>query len=632
MKIFLFPLIAGALAGWAVDEPSTNLTVTVTATPIVQSESVSRTGAETAIVTRHQLAKLNAQDLQTALRQIPGVAISRYAPIGSYGGAQGGSVYIRGLGTGRPGGEIRTYTDGAPRESGVWGHPLMDAMPVDFADAITVHKNPQPQSFPGTFGAVDVETRRRRTEGCEGEIDTAYGRFNTLLSSAQAGVKEGPVDAYGGLAYKYSEGARRHNSAEMENAFARVGTDLSDHEHLGFVYQRTESWVEDPGEKHAPTPIHDRFDLATDLYTVRFDTERDTLKGHSLVYFEHGAIEWRKDHLTEGNLQSPAGTADTTWLNWGFRNSYDWEVVEHLILSGALDVVDEGGHTENERFDTGAQVFGFKARFVSVAPYLGARYEIPLTEEWTLTPSLGSRYYFHEVYDDEWGPCAALTLAREEDLQFFVNGSRGVHYPGIYTRAVADDFAKGTLDAETMNSASGGVKVKADDQLDLLATVFHTDVDNRIDKTATGYVNSGALRATGLETSAHLYPTEDLSFFLGGTFTNPETSDPSRLPRWTFSAGGSWKICDWLRWDLDGQYIGSMNSHTVRVASERDDLRRLDDAFIFNTRLAVPLKSFSRFDGDIYLSLENLTNQHYEYYPGYEMPGVMVYTGVKFKF
>ena len=89
-------------------------------------------------LTREQVALLNAQDIQTALRQVPGVTIWRYSPIGSYGGAQGGSVYIRGLGTARPGGEVRVYTDGAPRESGMWGHPLMDSMPIDFAESIAV--------------------------------------------------------------------------------------------------------------------------------------------------------------------------------------------------------------------------------------------------------------------------------------------------------------------------------------------------------------------------------------------------------------------------------------------------------------------------------------------------------------
>lgn len=624
---------AAASAAFAATNEVANLgVVSVTASPVTQSETVEKDGAEIVTLSRAQLGELNAQDLQTALRQVPGVAISRYSPIGSYGGGQGGSVYIRGQGTGRPGGEIRMYTDGVPRESGVWGHPLMDSVPVDFADAVSVHKNPQPGRYAGTFGAVDVETHRRREEGWEGEIELAYGRFDTLLSSLSAGMKEGAFDAYAGLSYKYSGGAREHGSAELETAFARVGADLSETERLSFVYQRTDSWVEDPGVKRGATPKYDRFDLATDLYTVRFDTDRDWIKGFSLVYFEHGAIEWRKDHLTDGVPASPAGTADTTWLNWGARNRYEISPIEEFTLVAALDVADEGGHTANTRFSDNRRVFGYKARFVSVAPYAGAFGDIALGDDWTLTPSAGARAYVHDVYSNEWGPEAALKLVWREDIEFFANASRGVHYPGIYVRAVADDFAKRTLDAETMDYVSGGVKARLDEALDAIVTVFHSEVSDRIDRTATTYVNSGDMRASGVEASVHWRPVDDVAFFFGGAWTSAETHPVSRLPEWTFTAGGAWKICEWLKWSLDGQYIGSMHAYSVRAEADRAAPGKVGDAFVFNTRLAVPLESFLPVAGEFYVSLENFTNRHYEYYPGYPMAGVMGYVGVRVRF
>ena len=624
--------VALPLAVRAEEGIGTNLTVVVTATPITHEETVSKDGAETVTIGRTQLAALNAQDLQTALRQVPGVTISRYAPVGSYGGGQGGSVYVRGVGTGRPGGEVRMYVDGAPRESGVWGHPLMDSVPVDFAEAVSVHKNPQPGHYPGTFAAVDVTTRRRETPGEEAEVDLAYGRFNTLVGAASAGAKEGVVDAYAGMAYKYSEGARPHGSAEMKNAYGRVGVDLSETERLAFIYQRTDSWVEDPGEKHGTRPVYDRFDLATDLYTVRFDTDREALKGFSLIYFEHGAIEWKKDHLSDGNPSSPAGFADTTWLNWGFRNRYDWNVWQDLWLTGAFDVADEGGHTANTRLADNRRVFGFKGRFVTVSPYLGARYDVHLDEDWTLTPSVGARYAFHDLYDDAWAPDAALTLDWRETVSFYVNGSRGVHYPGVYTRAVAADYARDTLDAEVMNYLAGGAKVALDESLDVLVTVFHTDAQNRIDKTARGYVNAGGMRATGVELSAHGRLTDDLAFFAGLTYTNPETAPVSRLPRWTATAGGTWTICPYLKWTLDGQFIDRMYAYSVRASSDAADLTELKEGVLINTRLSVPLESFSPVAGELFVALENLADRNYEYYPGYPMDGIMWYVGTRIQF
>ena len=285
-------LAAAATRAAATNEVVALPPVVVTASPVTQAESVSKDGAESVLVAREQLALLNAQDLPTALRQVPGVTISRYSPIGSYGGAQGGSVYVRGLGTARPGGEVRMYTDGAPRESGMWSHPLMDSMPIDFAESVRVQKSPHPARYSGTFGAVDVETRRRRAPGHEAEVDLVYGGYNTFLSAGSAGLKEGPVDAYGGMSYKYSDGYRDHNTSILKSAFGRLGADLSEHERVGFVYQRTDSKVEDPGEIGKPTPRTDRFDLATDLYTLRFDTERENLSCFLLVSFVRGVIVW----------------------------------------------------------------------------------------------------------------------------------------------------------------------------------------------------------------------------------------------------------------------------------------------------------------------------------------------------
>ena len=606
--------------------------VTVVASPVTQEESVAKDGADATTISRAQLAQLNAQDLQTALRQVPGVTISRYAPIGSYGGAQGGSVYLRGMGTARPGGEVRMHTDGVPRGSGMWSHPLMDSMPIDFAESVSVQKSPHPARYSDTFGAVDIETRRRREQGYEGEADLAYGRYNTFLSAGSAGFKEGPVDAYGGMSYKYSDGLRDHNMSILKSAFGRVGADLSDNEHIGFVYQRTDSKVEDPGEEKRPTPRTDRFDLDTDLYTLRFDTERENIKGYSLLYFERGKIDWWQDDLCKTPAGAMDGNAHTEWLNFGFRNFYDWNAWEHLWITGGFDLADEYGETETRNVKNDKVPFKANGRLDTISPYLGVRYDFRLNDDWTLTPSIGSRYYIHTKYDNEWSPDAALTLDWQERVQLFVNGSRGVHYPGVYTRAVSSDYARDTLTAETMDYVSGGTKIALGETADILVTVFHTDARNRIDKTAKGYLNAGGMRATGVELSGHWRPTDDLAFFAGLTYTNPETSPVSRLPEWMATAGGTWKICDYLTWTLDGQFIDEMCAYSVRSSEDAADLRELDAGFLLNTRLAVPLKSFTPFGGEIYLALENLTNSHYAYYPGYPMDGILWYLGCKFKF
>ena len=263
---------------------------------------------------------------------------------------------------------------------------------------------------------------------------------------------------------------------------------------------------------------------------------------------------------------------------------------------------------------------------------MGARYDFRLSDDWTLTPSVGSRGYFHSQYDGEWAPDAALTLDWRGKAKAFATASRGVHYPGVYTRAVAADYARDTLDAEVMNYLAGGAKVALDESLDVLATVFHTDVQNRIDRTARGYVNAGGMRATGVELSAHWWPMDDLALFAGLTYTNPETAPVSRLPRWTATAGGTWTVCPYLKWTLDGQFIDRMYAYSVRDSRESSDLVELKEGLLVNTRLAVPLESFTPVAGEVFVALENLTDRDYEYYPGYPMDGIMWYVGCRLKF
>jgi len=611
----------------SVSNTVTGVEIVVTASPITDFERVTKDGANSAVVGRQQIERLSATDLPTALRQVPGVSISRYSPVGAYGGAQGGSVYVRGAGTARPGGEVKIYTDGVPRESGVWSHPLMDIVPIDFAESVTVAKNPQPQNYPGTFGAVNIETKRRYDQGHEGEMAVTYGRFNTLISSASVGGKIDLFDYYAGTAYKYSEGAREHGEAELKSAFARTGWDITSEDHLSYIFLYTDNWVRDPGPKGKPTPQRDQFNTRTDTHIVRLESDHETLKGYSLVYYEDGKIGWHKDHLTDGVLASPPGYSNTDWDNYGFRSLYDI-LIDQLTLTASLDMGSEGGETENILEATAKRVWGYSGRFFTAAPYVGARYDFELGQEWTLTPSAGARYYVSSEFNDEVAPCTALTLSRD-GLAFFVSYARGAHYPGIYMRGISPATWR-SLTAETLDTTEAGFHLDLGEQAAIHSSVFHTEVENRMDSTPSGYLNTGSMRADGAELSLHLYPLKDLTLFAGGTYTDPETPPVSRLPALTTSAGASYQIVRYVRWDLDAEYVSSQYGYSMRTVNP--GLEKIDSYLVFNTRISLDLQAFCELKGELYIAAENITNQHYEYFPDYPMPGIMWYTGMKMKF
>ena len=140
--------------------------VVVTGTPIIEENGLTPLAGQFTVVTQEQITELNAQDLQSALRETPGVVVTHYDPVGSFGGGQGGAVFIRGMGASRPGAEIQLSIDGIANFNSLWTHPLLDMLSVDIAQRIDVYKGAQPVLYGNmAFGVVDVTTKRQTDPG-----------------------------------------------------------------------------------------------------------------------------------------------------------------------------------------------------------------------------------------------------------------------------------------------------------------------------------------------------------------------------------------------------------------------------------------------------------------------------------
>lgn len=626
LALFLSALCAAA------DETNTVAVlepVVVTASPVAKEERFTPDGADVTLVGADQTARLSAQDLPTALRLVPGVSVSRYSPIGAYGGAQGGSVYVRGTGESRPGSSLAVFQDGVPAVGSFFSHPLLDLNPVDFAESVEVTKTPRPRTVPNSFTAIDLTTWRPREEGFAGEADLAYGRFSTLIGSAKAGVKDGPVDVAAGAAYRYSEGKRDHSMAELRNAFARGGVELTEADYLSFIYRRAESKVQDPGAKGEPTPVRDQFETDMDSYALRLDSDREWMKGRSLVYVTDGRIRWHKDHISDTNRASPPGWSKTDWQTWGYRGLYDFIAGDATFSLGFDEMVERGRtRTVNER--TGLRTWspGEKHQFLA-SPYAAARYDFHVADGWTLTPSAGARYHFMSDLHGEWAPSAAVSLG-SDGFGVFASCARGVHYPGLVFRANTAAWDK--IDAETMDTFTLGARAKPCEWLSVHASVFRNEIDDRFDLDAAGqYHNASDLKATGFELTVRATPTDDLALYAGATYTAAETHPVSRLPEATGTIGASWRLLSHLHLDADVQYSSSMYAYTVRSA-DPSDLAKVPCYWTANVRLACDLEAFSPLRGEVYVAGENIFNRDYEYFPGYEMPGAMVYAGCRLKF
>ena len=612
----------------AAQASNSNITeILVTASPITAYETVREDGGSVSVVGRKQIERQDARELSTALRSVPGVTISRFDPLGAYGGAEGGSIYIRGEGAGRPGSEVKIYSDGIPRESGIWAHPLLDIVPIDFADSISVSKGPQPQAYAGTFGAVDIQSLRREKPGYETEINAGYGSYQTWLGSLMTGGKINWFDYYGGAYHKESQGYRAHSAANLDGQYLRLGGDLSDENHLAYILNRTDNWVLDPGRIDQPTPVRDRFATETLTQGLRLDTHSDAVQGFALLYLDDGKIRWDKDHLTSAT-NSPAGSSDTDWDNFGFRSLYDVPI-DKFTMSAGLEAGSEGGESKNTTL-SGKVPFQFEGHFKTVAPYLGARYAIPVKDV-TVTPSVGSRYYISSEFDNEIAPCAALT-ATKGNVTAFLSQSRGVNYPGVYvigTSASTQD----QLEAEVLDNTEGGIHWDFSHLAALQSSVFHMYGNNLLELTPNGLLNVGKKAVDGWETSLHITPWERLSFFAGLTLLHSEYDKTPRTPKVSTSAGISLKVLPHVKLDLDAEYVGNQYAYNGRSGTPApEDLEEIDGYLVANAKVTLDLTTWTKLQSELYVSIENLTDESYEFMPGYPMPGTSYFSGARLKF
>lgn len=196
----------------------------IVGTSVIDQNNVDSFGSLTTVVGQEQIRDLNALDLSSALRRTPGVVVSRFNPVGSFGGAEGGAVYIRGMGASRPGSEIKTYIDGVPFYMGVWGHPLLDLLPINAMQSITVYKGPQPQKFGNTFAAIDLTPKvAEQGDNHHGELQLTGGSFRTATEQASLIGREGNFDYLLAQGAAHSDGDRSDGDGRLNNGMARLG-------------------------------------------------------------------------------------------------------------------------------------------------------------------------------------------------------------------------------------------------------------------------------------------------------------------------------------------------------------------------------------------------------------------------
>lgn len=598
----------------------------VVAQPIIEGNQVTRYGGTKTIVGADQVSDLNAQDVTSALRTTPGVTISRYNPIGSFGGGEGGAVYIRGMGGGRPGGEIKTTMDGVNLGNPIYNHGLMDLMPVSPAGSIEVIKGVQPTEMGSGFGGVNVVPKRMTQEGYKTTVGTSYGSFNTFTENIEHGGKQGDFDYYLGQSWKRSDGHRDKSDGSLKDAFASLGYQLNRNWEIKAFGLGSDNYAADPGNRYVTNPRDELYKTTNTMGTLTLANTYGMASGEFKIYLSHVEAKWydqvnnAKDTLMHGDSM---GFKAKEALNL-------WQGGEILL---GMDF-DRVTGRQSASFDNNTPPLStFGNKYTTLSPRAAVSQMFGDKSGYYLIPSVGARYFDNTLYGSDWAPHAGL-VGGYKDTELHLSVARGVNYPGLEVLAMGRNGA--ALKPEILDHVEVGVAQKFSDTVKADLNLFQDRGSNRYAMTGGAWTNDGnRYEVQGAEATLNWNPTKTLALYASGTWLNPTPSDLPYTPEWTWAAGGNWLFAKNFKLSADAQYVDSMHALTRgRGSLTPSNSLKVVQYFLLNAKLSYLLDAgtLGAKGGEIYLAGDNLTSSNYCTRPDYPMPGVGVTVGMNLTF
>lgn len=618
-------LSAGLISGHsAIAQTGTLAPVVVTARPVVEDVNVDAFSTTSAVITQDQLRDQNAVDLASALRRTPGVQISRYNPVGAFGGDQGGAVFIRGMGVSRPGSEIKTYVDGMPFYMGLWSHPLLDLLPVNGMQSITVYKSPQPHVNGNNFASINLETRRATENGVHGDARISGGSFGTFTQQFNLLGRQGDLDWTLAQGHAQSDGHRDNADGTLNNVMGRIGYRLNSNWALGASFLHVDNKARDPGDNRVAAPaIAPEYNTKASMFSTSLSHVHGDARGELKLYSNKGRGHWL-------HQPAPDGDSINKFSMSGLRWKEQFAPWKGGTLVAGIDHDRISGDATFNRVAPAPQGFFDAPTFKITSPYVAVNQDVRLSADWALIPSAGVRFYDHSQFASKTAPHAGVSLVSER-LTVFANISRGINFPGLETPLLASLIPPlgntwKQLSAEELDHAEIGFKWTASDSTQIDTSVFHDKVKNRYIfgfppdvPPPPQFINLGGYTMQGAEITVRQAMGRDWSVFAGLTLLDPSIDNLPYSPKRAATVGVNGRAGP-LRVAVDVQYqsaVWALNRARAGGAVNTEQVRAFTVA---NARVAYPVPSLGT-KGEVFIAVENLFNRDYAYRPGYPMPG-----------
>jgi iron complex outermembrane receptor protein len=492
-------------------------------------------------------------------------------------------------------------------------------------------------------------------QGWEARTGFSYGSFQTIGENASFGIRKGRFDVLAAQSWVSSDGHVVHSGAYQQSYYLNTGLWINAYWNLRLLGNFVDAKTEKPpyiGQSKAD--ILPFYTTDTLFSTATLNNEFDNAEGFIKVYYNYTNFR-----IFDEDARPPSGWSKQLLHAFGGRAKETWHLWEGGEIISGMDLDFSQTSNEDHNPPSGTVDYYHFPDMVLFSPYAAISHFFILNK-FRIIPSAGLRGYVHSVWANQAAPQAGLELGYG-NTNLNLNYSFGVLYPspGNIQNTVlsgnydADDFKQSK--PETVHHYE--VSLRHDwSYASLGAAWFFDDGHDRIVPNPSGAPGNASetsyFRIQGLEFNGSFTIERDLLFlekfnlFAGGAwmYKIEAKGEDGRIvdrmpytPLFSMSAGFKWQFLKGFHLSGDYQFIKDLyggGGTDYAVFTDLSDAVKLDNQHLVNLRLSYEFAYAKwRMDkAEVFAGVNNILNHHYQYYAGYEMPGLIYSMGMDFKF
>jgi len=555
-------------------------------------------------ISRQDIESTGQMNILPALNSfVPGIFVTERNILGFGVSTTGaGSITMRGISS-SPNTDVLILIDGHPQYQGIFGHPLADAYVASDVEKVEIIRGPASILYGSNAmaGVMNIITRQQHEDGLKVNLGASYGSYNTQKYFGTIGYKKDKLSLFASLNHDQTDGLRANTDFNINNAYAKLGYDISKGLTLTVDYSLAKYVANDNGPINQ-TALPFNIDISRGKASVSLENKFENSEGGLNFYHNFGT------HTTNDSI---SGKFHSTDRNDGLMLFQTFKLSTGTNITVGVDFKQYGG-TANQ---------GFKHDSLIVVNELAGYAYAQQTLFEKLTVSAGLRLENNSKFGNVLIPLFGLNYNLTDNTTFKGSVSKGFRSPTVmelYLYAANPGLQPESL----INYEVSWLQSALNNHLNLELTAYKAVGSNMIQVVGTGYTahreNLGSFNNQGIEFSANYILNRHLRFNANYSYLDMDKVMIA-APRQQFNLGASYRYQIWGL-HVSTQYIEHLYTSMQPVVTQNYTL--------LNARLtAQPLKYL-----ELFVAGNNLLNTTYQINSGYPMPGINYNAGFNLRF